>query len=100
MWRNLGGATRIITNYGCGAEIVVAWCATNERVTGGGAVVGNIAGCSNIPGFHDRDNRPFYSGFTANRPVVSGGLQGWAAGGSNLSNPGDNMEVYAICQRI
>ena len=99
-WRNIGGAIRIVTNYGCGAEIVTAWCGANERVTGGGAAVGNIPGCTNIPGFHDRDSRPFYSGFTASRPVSSGGIQGWASGGSNLTNPGDNMEVYAICQRL
>lgn len=100
VWRNIGGTSRIVSNYGCGAEVVYAWCGPDERVTGGGAAVGEIPGCPTIPGFTDRNGRPFLAGFTANRPVYSGALQGWAAGGSNLPSPGDNMEVYAICQRL
>lgn len=96
----MGGATRIVTATSCATEMALVFCAEGERVVGGGAANGDQAGCSNISGFTDRNGVWIGPSFSATGPFTYGTLQGWAAAGNHLANPGDNLQVWAICQKL
>lgn len=81
--------------------MALVFCNADERVLGGGASIGNLVpGCQNINGFVDRNGEWIGASFSSTGPIKYGNLEGWASAGNHLANPGDNLQVYAICQKL